>query len=74
MSFEIFAPAAMAAGCTFVVSFALLFVLIRRTGDRIWAFLVTGFLSVFVYVFITGLTFAENSYHYMPDYLWKLFF
>jgi len=74
MSFEIFWPAAMAAMCSFIVSFALFIILIRRTSERVWAFGVAVFISVSVYVFITGLTFAENSYHYMPDYLWKLFF
>jgi hypothetical protein len=74
MDFQVFMPAAIAASVSFAASFTLLFLLIRRWSDRIWAFGVTSFLAVLVYVAVTGFTFGEYAHHYLPDYLWKLFF
>ena len=73
MSFEIFWPAAVAAIGYFVFAVALLFWLIRRTSERVWIVLISAFVSVMIYVFFTGIVFAEHAVDYMPSYLYKLF-
>lgn len=73
MSFEIFKPAAAAAGIVFVLFNLFFFLLVKRLSDRIWSVAIGLFVAVCIYTFIVGTIFESHAAEYLPDYLFKLF-